>query len=80
MIDPVKEVFYLPCAFGGVEHFERGFALQHLRRTPKPTRRLILRSEGFLGGGENPNHTDQPVRLLRRKTANLAPVAQGLSR
>jgi hypothetical protein len=50
MVDPMKEVFHLPCAFGGVVHFERGFALQHLRRTPKPTRRLILGSEGLLGG------------------------------
>jgi hypothetical protein len=80
MIEPVKEVFNLPRAFGSVEQFERRFALQHLRRTPKPARRLVLRSEGFLGGGKNPNHPDQPVRLLRRKTANLTPVAQGLSR
>jgi hypothetical protein len=80
MVDAVKEVFDLPRAFGGVEQFERRFALQHLRRTPKPARRLVLRSEGFLGGSKNPNHSDQPVRLLRRKTANLAPVAQGLSR
>jgi hypothetical protein len=80
MVDPVKEVFDLPGAFGGVEQFKRRFALQHLRRAPKPARRLVLRSEGFLGGGKNPNHSDQPVRLLRRKPANLAPMAQGLSR
>ena len=79
MVDPMKEVFNLSGAFGGVEQFERRFALQHLRRTPKPARRLVLRSEGFLGGGKNPNHSDQPVRLFWRKTANLAPVAQGLS-
>jgi hypothetical protein len=24
MIDPAKEVFYLPCAFGGVEHSSCG--------------------------------------------------------
>jgi aryl-alcohol dehydrogenase-like predicted oxidoreductase len=47
MINPVKEVLYFLCALSGVEHFERGFALQHLRRTPKPTRRLILGS-GFI--------------------------------
>ena len=80
MVDPVKEVFDLSRAFGGVEQFERGFALQDLRRTAKLARRLVLRSEGFLGGSKNPNHTDQAVRLLRRKSANLAPVAQGLSR
>jgi hypothetical protein len=80
MVDPMKEVFHLPCAFGGVEHFERGFALQHLRRTPEPTRRLVLRSERFFGCSKNPNHSDQPVRLLWRKPANLAPMAQGLSR
>jgi hypothetical protein len=79
MVDPVKEFFDLPRAFRGVEQFERRFALQHVRRMTKPARRLVLRSEGFLGGGKNPNHSDQPVRLLRRKSANLAPVAQGLS-
>jgi hypothetical protein len=75
MINPMKEVLYFLCALSGVEHFERGFALQHLRRTPKPTRRLILGSEGLLRGSKNPNYAHEPVRLLWRKSANLAPMA-----
>jgi len=42
MVDPAKEIFHLPHAFGGVEQFERRFALM-------PHRREDDRSDSYYG-------------------------------